>query len=246
MKVVDATWDTVTFGMPATEFLIEDGDSWFDFVEAERSLTSRGTPAHIVVRAPVNSPDFLYGLPAMGYTFIECAFNLSLKRDNFKSPKYLERFDRDVEVREFAQSDSVERVLAEIRRGVFDTDRVSLERGFSPDTARLRYVRWVQTVMERGTRPREIWFRGIPIGFFIVESLDGTYARGMLTGLYQRSETSGLGLVLMKKLKQFVWDAGHSVYLAQVASNNLKALRANLVFGTEIEGLGYNYVRTIR
>jgi hypothetical protein len=97
--------------------------------------------------------------------------------------------------------------------------------------------------LSQGDKIQEVVFKNKAIGFFILESINRDECRGVLTGLYSRYANSGLGPILMRCLFDTVWNFGYSLYHAQVVSNNPKALRANLMFGSEIHTIKYHFVK---
>ena len=84
-----------------------------------------------------------------------------------------------------------------------------------------------------------------PIGFFVLQPIDSKRVRGILTGLYEDFGQSGMGGLLMKKVNDYIWDAGYSIFEAHVASNNLAAVRSNMIFGAQIEEISYTYSKMI-
>ena len=61
----------------------------------------------------------------------------------------------------------------------------------------------------------------------------------MLTGLYKKYAMSGFGPVLAKKNHDILWDLNYENFIARVSSNNVTALRLNLIFGFDIEEINY-------
>lgn len=243
MEIIDAYWDDEILGLKCWEIVLNTNDDVKEFAEAERKLISEKSAQYIVVKAPVNAPEFLYELPRLDYTFLETAFKLTLKKQRYVCPSFVARFDRNSEVKTILSNEDLERVYSEISRGIFDTGRVALDKNFSKEQASRRYINWIQALIKQDQPVHEVYLDGNAVGFFVLKPVDRTTVQGILTGLYEKYEKSGFGVVLMKKLNDTVWHLGYETYLAQVGSNNLKALRSNLLFGSEIEGLTYNYVK---
>ncbi|MEK7399704.1 MAG: hypothetical protein AAB116_22405 [Candidatus Poribacteria bacterium] len=245
MEIIDAHWDDENLGVKSFEIVLSSHDKMSDFLLHEEQLIVEKNARYIVVKAPVNVPDFLFELPKLNYIFLETAFSLSLKKDNYKYPSFLARFDRSVEVRSLEDSYDLERIYGEISKGIFNTDRVAIDRNFTQQIANNRYIRWISSLVKQGEKVHEVYIDNKAIGFFILKSIDNNSVRGILTGLYEKYSTSGYGLLIMKKLNDTVWNYGYKTYIAQVVSNNIKALRANLIFGSEIESMAYTYVKSL-
>ncbi len=244
MEVIDAFWEKENLGRTAFEILVSNNDSFENFAEIEKSLIRDKAAQYLVVKVAANQQQFLFNLEKLGYHFVECAFTLALRKRNYVCPKHVARFDSDVTVKEL-HGEVLGKVFAEIDRGMFQTDRISVDPNFSQKLAANRYNNWIKNTLLGNGRCFEVYLKGAPLGFFILKELNSKKAQGILTGLYESYATSGFGTLIMKKLKDTVWELGYQHYVAQVVSNNMNALRSNLIFGSEIESLTHNYVKHI-
>ena len=245
MQIVEAHWEKRNLGKTCFEIAIEPDDTLVAFNEAEQAIINENGAEYLVVKTPTGLTEFLHGLPSLGYTFLEASFRLTLKRSQYACPKMLERLDRGATTQTLSQDEDVERVYNEIRKSIFTADRVTLDGHFSNEITDERYVNWISDVMQAGGVMCEVNVGDDAIGFFVLQPVDTKRVRGILTGLYDTFSDSGLGGVLMKKLNDFVWDQGYSLYEAHVASNNLAALRSNLIFGAQIDEISYTYSKLI-
>jgi hypothetical protein len=244
MKITESFWEERNLGVKSYEITLDEKDCLDDFFTKELDLIKDGT-RYLVVKAPVAEKDMLFKLPEAGYVFMETSFSLSLKRENYSCPAFLAKFDRNVDVLTVDHNDQFQRIYSEIEKGVFETDRIALDINFTQTIANTRYVNWIKDLVEHGSILHEVVVRGRPIGFFIVHELTPQKARGILTGLYKEYNSSGLGALVMKKLYDSVWQKEYCTYYATVVSNNLKALRSNLMFGSEVDSLYYHYVKHV-
>lgn len=242
MTIVDAYWDERVLGVKCAEISLVASDTLDELVKVENGLIASGTQ-YIVVKAPVAAQECLFGLPRYGHVFIETAFRLVLKRQNYLCPAMVSRFDRNIDVVRVITPEAVERVFAEIAKGIFQTDRVAIDPAFGQEMANRRYVLWIKDLIALGHGLYEVITNGKALGFFVLKRVDEHTMQGILTGAYQEFQDTGIGALIMKKLYDKVWESGCSTYLAAVVSNNFKALRSNMMFGSEIEQLTYHYVR---
>ena len=97
MKIVHATWERENLGVNAYEVFLEGPDTLENFRQAERVMLDDGAE-YIVVKTPVNRGDLLFGLPALGYTFVETLFRVAVERGDYHIPQSIARFDRDLTV----------------------------------------------------------------------------------------------------------------------------------------------------
>ena len=245
MDIIEAHWEQVNLNLKSYEISIGDKDAVDDFKRIEQSLIQENQARYILAKTPVNKPDFLFNLPAMGYTFVECVFRLSLHKTKFVEPDHFSKYAKQLACRKISEQADVQRIYSEISKGIFDTDRIAIDKNFTLEISNRRYINWIDSLVKSGEALYEVSLKESPIGFFILKPMTTTVVRGVLTGLYTKFRNSGLGILIMKKLNETVWELGYDTYLAHVASNNPKALRSNLIFGSEIEEMGYNYVKVI-
>jgi hypothetical protein len=245
MEIVDAHWDERNLGLKTFEIILSDTDSLADFLREEERLIREKGARYLVLKTQANKPELLFGLPQANYQFVETAFRLILRKADYKCPPFITRLDRNVEVRATTDLADLQRIYGEISAGMFNTDRVAIDPRFSKELAARRYVGWIDSLVKQGTPIHEVLVQGKPVGFFLLKRIDADLAQGILTGLYEQYAPAGYGVLIMKKLNDAVWDAGYRTYLAQVSSNNGKALRTNLMFGSEIESFTYTYVKVV-
>lgn len=242
MEIIDAYWEERNLGVKSYEIILSQEDTMEDFILQEKRLIENGTK-FIVVKSPVNVPEFIFDLQRKGYFFIETAFSLVLKKNNFKCPTYIARRDHDFETRKLQTPDMIQRVYDEIAKGIFNSDRIALDKHFTQHIANNRYINWIKDLIVQGNAIHEIYYNGDPIGFFVFQKIDDKKVKGILTGTYEKYLTSGFGAVITNKLCNAVWTLGYTSFYVNVVSNNLKALRTNLLFGFEIEDISYHYVK---
>lgn len=244
MRITETFWEQRNLGLKSFEIILKETDAIQDFLHYEQEIIDNGAK-YIVVKIPVNCPMLLFEIPKAGYVFVEASFSLSLKNQDYVCPPYLKRFDRNLEVIKASDSESRSRIYNEILKGIFSTDRVSLDNRFTPATGNLRYLNWVKDLVDEGHGIYEVFSSGKPIGFFQLKEIDQNKVQGIVTGIYEEFSTSGLGSLIMKKLCDFVWSSGYKHYYASAVTNNLKALRSNLIFGSQITNITYNYIKHI-
>ena len=242
MRSTETPWEERTLGLKSYEIVLAEDDTIEEFLRHEGSLIEKGA-RYILARVPVNMADFFFELPKAKYVFIEALISLSLRKEDYVCPPYIARFDRNIETRKAERPEDKKRVYDEIAKGGFNTDRISLDKHFSQETAGLRYINWVKELVAEGNDVHEVFSNDKPMGFFQIKELDENTAQGILTGAYEYY--MGSGALIMKKLCDLVWASGYKHYDARVASNNLKALRSNLIFGSQISSISYSYVKHI-
>ena len=123
MKMIDAEWEQRNLGVSAVEIEVEPNDSFEDFQRALSGCDAR----YLVAKISVSRSDFLFGLPELGWRFVEAQESLSLQRSVYRVPKMLRRFDDRCVYRLAENRDQARAALRHFRDGSFDTDRVALD-----------------------------------------------------------------------------------------------------------------------
>lgn len=240
MKIVEAVWEKRNIGQHAFEVTLTQEDTLQDFIEADELITRQGA-TYVAVKTPVAMPEFIFGLPDLGYIMVETAFHMMLKKQTYRVPPYLERLDRNVTVREVTNQEDAERILDEIKEGVIITDRISLDPTFTPELAANRFVNWSRDLLEGNTLV-EMSISGKPFGFGMFQGVDEKVAYLNFSGVFNAYKDKGLGLLMLKKFFEVVWNKGFETMQWTIVSNNPRVLRANLAFGADIESLNYTFV----
>lgn len=245
MKIIDAVWEKRNLGVHAFEVQVEGKDSFEEFIREEKEALDQGAE-YIVVKAPVNLPDFLWKLPEADYTFIEADLSISLQKKNYEIPPFIARLDRNVEVVQVTNKIEIEKLLSKYKDNLFDTDRISIDPHFSKDLSANRYLCWTQDMLDKGCKLFEICIKDKKVGFFIVKQMNEKVAYPVLAGMYSEYKGKGLGALLIKKCIETIWELGYEKINTSVVSNNLSIIKIHLCFGFEINDLFYTYVKHLK
>ncbi len=245
MKIVHATFEMKNLGVDAYEIIPGEGDTAADFAREERRLLAEGTQ-YLVVKAPVNSADWLFGLPALGYTFVETVFRVAVRRGEYHMPQSVARFDRGLTVTERTAEPDRERVYTHIRTGVFKSDRVSIDPAFTPEQAANRYVNWLRQMLGGGGKLYEVLQGEKPVGFFVIMRVDVKTVDPVLMGLYDEANDRGMGALLHKKTLDTCFTMDCERITSTIVSNNAKVLRVYVNAGAAITDVLYTYVKHVR
>ena len=142
MKTIHAVWERDNIGAETYEIMLEASDTPEMLAQEEERIIAAGAE-YIVVKTPVNCQQLIFGLPQMGYTFVEMVFRVMVRRDEYHMPDVIARFDRGLTVVQRTEESEQERVYDLIRSGVFVSDRVSLDPVFGLEKGGNRYANWL-------------------------------------------------------------------------------------------------------
>ncbi|MCE5342860.1 MAG: hypothetical protein LLF96_04625 [Eubacteriales bacterium] len=242
MKIVHATCEMENLGVDAYEILLSSGDSPADYAGEEQRLLAAGAQ-YLVVKTPVNDAQWLFGLPQLGYAFVETVFHVAVKRTEYRPPAELVRFDRGLSVTERTESADQERIYGLIRSGIFKSDRVSIDPVFTTSQSGNRYANWLRQMLGEGGRLYEVLQGERPIGFFVITRVDEQTVDPVLMGLYDENRDRGMGALLHKKMLDTCFTYDCARLTSTIVSNNLKVLRVYFNAGALITDTLYTYVK---
>jgi RimJ/RimL family protein N-acetyltransferase len=244
MKIVHATWERANLGVNAYEVFLENDDTLDQFRQAEQCLIQDGGD-YIAVKTPVNRGDLLFGLPTVGYTFVETLFRIAVERTDYHVPKTIARFDRQLTTVRRDTIAEKEAVYGRIREGVFKSDRISLDPFFSKEKTASRYINWIGQLLAQGGILFEMLHRGEPTGMFIIKRINPQTVDPVLMGLYSEDENRGLGTLLHKKTLDECFKQDCTRITSTFVSNNAKILRVYTNVGATITDVLYTYIKHV-
>ncbi|MEG1359340.1 MAG: hypothetical protein RSE23_06700 [Clostridia bacterium] len=242
MQTLHATWELENLGVEAYELTLEALDAPEAVAAEEARLAAQGAQ-YLVLKTPVNCQALLFGLPKLGYTYVETVFHVAIKRSEYHMPSAIARFDRGLTVLERRGAQELERVFALIRSGVFVSDRVSIDPAFSVAQGGNRYANWLAAMLERGGQLYEVLNQERPIGFFVIVRKDENTVDPVLMGLYDEQNDRGMGALLHKKTLDTCFTHDCKRLTSTIVSNNAKVLRVYVNAGATITDTLYTYVK---
>lgn len=242
MKSIHAVWELENLGVDAWEISMEAQDAP-ELLAAEEKRLASGGARYLVVKTPVNCPKLLFGLAELGYTYVETVFHVAISRAEYHMPAAVARFDRGLTVVERASEGDRERIFGLIRRGVFVSDRVSVDPAFGVAIGGRRYANWLRDMLDRGGFLYETLQGERPIGFFVICRKDEDTVDPVLMGLYDERKDRGMGALLHKKTLDTCFAHPCKRLTSTIVSNNAKVLRVYVNAGASITDTLYTYVK---
>ena len=238
MKIVDAFWEKRNFGVDTTEFTIENEDKINNVLEALNNCTSK----YQVLRLPSHMTEFIFEIQKIGFVFVEDIFTLRNDLKPVEMNPITQRIYNAVSYAEMNEEDFNE-LLKEIKKGIFDSDRVFIDPLFKNEDALNRYYNWLKDEKERGALFYKFVYKSNTIGFvaFKNDGQDNYY--GFLAGVYSDYKKSGLGSVIYGI--DIIRDIKGKSIISVVSSNNTKQLKNVISQGFKIESSYHVFVKHI-
>jgi hypothetical protein len=189
MKVVNAVWEKRNLGVDCNEITVEAKDM---LPEIERDIVGYETE-YTVVKVLAGRANVLLFLQQSGFVFIETLTICYHRGDAFGLNRVQQRIIEQVRYAEMQNID-VNFMFKQISKGLFTTDRVSLDPHFSVEQANQRYIYWLQDELHNGAKAYKLSFKGKDIGFFTLKRKTDIEYTAFLSAVYPDYFMSGLGL----------------------------------------------------
>ncbi|HEV1285410.1 MAG TPA: hypothetical protein VNU44_08870 [Bryobacteraceae bacterium] len=238
MKIIDAIWEKRNLGVTCVEVALDATDTVREVKYALAFLE----PQYLVVKVPAGRTDLMFCLSEIGCSFIEAAIHVTRKVDDLELSGIQKRLADSVSYAPMQESDL--RVLwDEIRNGMYETDRVSLDSHFTKEQASNRYIGWIQDEIARGTDVYKLVYKDQSIGHFTMKDLGNGVYYPFLAGMYRSHRTSGLGFNITYKPLCEIAARGGTSLSTYISTNNDSAVRLHASLGFRFEEITYVYTR---
>lgn len=238
MTITDAVWEKRNLGITAAEIEIEPGD--------DAQLLNEKIPAvdaeYIVIKTDSAKTDILFDIHKLGFVYIEDMISFC---SNLAVPELNRIQQRLLDSVSAAVMDEADReeMFAEIRKGIFNTDRISVDPFFTAAQAAERYCGWIRDELERGTLFYKYIYKEKTAGFFAVRDTGGGIFTSFIGALYSDYSRTGLGNVLNFRIFEEVKRLGGKQLNINVSSNNAVQVRSVLASGYTVKDIHHIYVK---
>ena len=239
MKIIDAVWEKRNLGVTCYELQMEAGDCAEDIEKMLETLEER---QYMVARVPSARYDLARLCQNKGYSFIEAAITLELNINKMNIPRRLLRICEKCSW-EVMDETGLGQLSGEIRKNIFQTDRVYFDPAFTKEQAARRYDLWVGDLVQEGHIPYKVMLNHEVAGFFLNKSISGTVFDGLLAATYDGYEGSGMGYCIQYAAIMSAKERGAEKYMGHVSGNNPAILKVLLSIGFSIKKLEYIFIR---
>lgn len=154
MRIVDATWELRNLGRKTLEVSLDETDFCKvsdDICEAVFQTRKQYKPEYMVVKIPTGTRWLGDEFFRLGYFHAETQIHLKALRADAKIflQRYADQY-RDTYAEEASLPSEQGYICDEIRKGVFTTDRISIDPKFNVEIANNRYANWIGDVIQAG------------------------------------------------------------------------------------------------
>lgn len=224
MKIVDAVWEKRNLGISTFEITIEKEDS-FEVVE---KAISQLDCDYVVVKLSTERKEFLDFLQSQGFIFIEDMIHMEHDLSEIPMNPIVKRLYEKTNFRRMSETD-YSQLKEEVLKGMFDTDRISLDKKFNAEASANRYLNWINDLKINDALFYVITYGDNSAGFVVLNTKDNITFHSVLGGGYERFKKTGLGII--QKEQEITRSLGGKRVITSVSSNNVGQFRALIMNG---------------
>jgi hypothetical protein len=233
MEIIDAFWEKRNLGVDAMEFNVgidDDASVVKDIISNEKQYN--------VVKIPSQNIEVTRAVQQAGYRFAEVMTHLAIRPGELRLNSIQQRIVDNIETSEM-NDDDIAQLQEEIRKNIFDTDRVYCDPQFTKQQAANRYLGWINDEQNRGGRLLKHVYKGENVGFEGISNDKSVY----LGGMYTNAKHGGFGIIIPVTVYRIGKDNGEKKIIGVVSSSNLSVLRMYYQVGYNTDRLIYIFVK---
>jgi len=238
MQVIDALWETRNLGVSCCEISVNHTDSTSALEDVLYSLNAE----YQVVKIPVARYDLIKVLNKANFNFIESSINVTHNLHNIYYDVIKKRMNDSIKSEKMTAHDT-EHLNAELKSGIFITDRIYLDTTFTKDMAAQRYIYWIQDECNRGANLYKLVYKGNAVGFFIFKEIGNGGCYPFLSGLYTSFKLPGLGNILLHKIIEEARGRNLKYISSYISTNNIPVIKIHIAEGFSIANINYVYIK---
>jgi nitrogen regulatory protein PII-like uncharacterized protein len=240
MKRIDAIWERKNLNLNVLEIVFEnDEENITDNLQNEFEKYD-----YIVAKVPIKQISLVHKLENSKFFFVESQFDLIKKINSTNSiPKRLLKVSKSSRSEKVTNKNQLNMILDNIKRNIFDTDRISLDPYLGIELANKRYKNWITNIFNSGkSEIFNIIHNENTIGFYIINDY-GSSVRILLGGLYNKYKMFGLGFSLISAPINLAVSRNKKHLKGRVSSNNFQVLKIYQEYGYFINDIKYVFRR---
>ena len=228
MEITNAFWEKRNLGVETLEVQINENDGIDEI--GQRLLTLDAE--YIVVKVPSERSDILIALQQKGFLYIEDMIHMVSHLEEVAYPPVVQRLRKQI-VTKLMEPQDMKILKEEIEKGLFSTDRISIDPYFTQAQAANRYNGWIEDELARGTSLYKYQLKEKTIGFFGLREIGDEHYTSFLGGIYNEYRKGGIGVIV--KTPDVVKEMGGKSVDTYVSSNNIVQIRSLLFNGYHID-----------
>lgn len=240
MKIIDATWEIRNLGVSTQEVEISEQDKLEDIESAINRLNAD----YQVVKVCTGRMDVNALLAEHGFYFAETAIRVSHNLKLFTCSNLISRVSKDLNFVPMTAS-GLEIMREQIKKGMFYTDRISLDSEFSKKLSARRYIYWIEDELKVGSQIYTYEYRGQSVGFCLLKECRKHYYYSVLSGVYNLGIRMPFGSAFAYKQLEVLKQMGAEGVYSYISINNPSIVRVHAQYGYVFADIRYVFVRHV-
>ena len=237
MKIVEATWEVRNLGRRAFEISLDKRDCQ----DVDKVLSGLMDPqyngAYVTVKLPAGNLACLHALEDFGFRFLENQLEVRYALSKYKTPPQIQNLIVPVSIKEIPHVLAEWKVIADkITPDLFETDRISLDPFWGPETGCRRYRNWLLDMCERDDAHLLVFGDpddpAVEYGFTLDRLDEGNgVLHGILGGVFCDCDKPGIGFSIYDASFRNDVLRGARVLVSAISSNNPAVIAVDAVLG---------------
>lgn len=238
MNVIDANWELRNLGISTQEVQINTEDSADEVISVLSSLQAN----YQVVKVPIARLDIYSALTELGFSFVEASIRVSHNFKEMFCPALIKRISDELSCTEMEEND-VRKMEEQIQGGMFQTDRIILDKFFTPSQSANRYIFWMRDERQKGSVLYNFKYKGESVGFTCMRETKPDFYYPVLGGVYNTGKMLPFGGAILYKQLELIKGLGGKELYTYISSNNPSVVRVYSQLGYVFENISYVFVK---
>ena len=203
---------------------------------------------HIVAKVPLSNCRTLSLLDQNNFKFDELQFLMEIKLNETENidKRLLNYFVSKANHIKVRDDDNINIIIDNIHRGMFNTDRFSLNPYFGQNVSSKRYSNWIQYILSKNGDIYIIVYKDKPIGFMMFDN-NSKYLNYLLGGLFPDFQNKHYGAQIIAQPLDLMINLGLPIMQTLVSSNNPQVISLykyfNFSFNLDDSYYVYTYLK---
>lgn len=227
MILINTDWENKNLNVDSCEIVVGEEDlqlSESDIVDFINNNTL-DKYKYIVFKTSIINLSILNAMAKLKFMYIENQLSYELKKDDyFKSDSFEKYNSESYSCSRVNNKPDFDFVVSEIIKGIYTTDRISLDNKFGIEVSNRRYANWAKNIFESNKGELFIVYNNdVPIGFEIGEFKEKHFNM-ILSGLFTNFQHKGVGNYWQNTFLNTIFKQCDSVK-TNVSSNNMSIIK---------------------
>jgi hypothetical protein len=229
MIITNAIWEKHNIGLKTCEITFSATDNIDDYIQSKVEKDFE----YIVAKAPAGRLSLIHDLENRGFRYLENQLQIAV------NPQEINRIDKKwnrvlngMNCKKITSEDDFKLLFDNINKGMFDSDRVTLDPLLGRKASASRYSNWLNDL--RTEKETEIYFlmkNKKKIGFFIFKNNPKKSIHCVLAGLFDNYKGRGNALAIIYLYLKLASEKGVKTLISAISTNNkgIMNLLTNLI-----------------